>query len=181
MASTDPVQTSPPSIFRPRIREGMIVVRRPANGNDAAIFWTSTYFLPNGTNDAIDMDFLAFLIDLEVHFQYNPDLDEIQFQIPSPYQRTSLDPARPGANNVQSLRPEMGVVRTRSQWVAALGLMQISHLMRESGIEYVLRNGLVTSSVRHRVRPVAAAQFFIVRASDAEDSNQEWDDGSDQV
>lgn len=148
MASADP-----PSTFQ-----------RAAMKDDAAIFWAGNYFFPHGTNEAIGMDYPAFLADLEARFQYDPDLDEIQFQVPSPYRRIGLDPARPGANNIQNLQPQMGIVRTYNQWVAALGAMQTSHLIRESSIEYVLRNGMVTSSVCHRVRPVPAAQFFIVRA-----------------
>ncbi|CAG8908319.1 unnamed protein product [Penicillium egyptiacum] len=173
MASADPSYASPPSIFQPRIRDGMIVVRRPANRNDAAIFWARSYFFPNGTNEAIGMDYHAFLADLEVHFQYDPELDEIQFQVPSPYRRFGLDPAGPHVSNIQNFLPAVGIVRTYNEWVGALWAMQSSRLMRESNIEYVLRNGMVTTSVRHRVRPVAAAQFFIVRTSDAEDSNQD--------
>ncbi|KAJ6181113.1 hypothetical protein N7519_011574 [Penicillium mononematosum] len=181
MASPDPPYTSPPAIFQPRIRDGMIVVRRPATTNDATIFWAGNYFFPKGTNEAIGMDYPAFLADLEAHFQYNPELDEIQFHVPSPYRNIDLDPSRPRVRDIQSLQPTVGIVRTYNEWLAALWAMQSSRLMRVSNIEYVLRNGMVTSSVHHRIRPVAAAQFFIVRTSDAEDSNQEGDDNSGQV
>ncbi|CAI7613304.1 unnamed protein product [Penicillium glandicola] len=188
MASTDQIHTSLPSIFRPRVRDGMIVVRRSANIDETAIFWAGTYFFPRGTNEAIGMDYSAFLADLEAHLQYDPELDEIQFQVPSPYRRIPLDHSLHGTNNIQDLQPEIGIVRTYNQWLAALAAMQTSRLMRESNIEYVLRDG---------VQPVAAAQFFIVRIAgilspvnptktrvfvsddsilDAGDSNQEGDD-----
>lgn len=164
--ASDQIHTSLPSIFRPRVRDGMIVVRRSANINDTAIFWAGTYFFPRGTNEAIGMDYSAFLADLEAHLQYDPELDEIQFQVPSPYRRVPLDRSLHGTNNIQDLQPEIGTVRTYTQWLAALAAMQTSRLMRQSNIEYVLRDGLVTSSVRHMVQPVAAAQFFIVRIAD---------------
>ncbi|KAJ5816029.1 hypothetical protein N7447_008262 [Penicillium robsamsonii] len=163
MASDDPLCDSLPSIFRPRVRDGMIVVRRPANNNDTALFWVSTYFVLNGANEAVAMDYPAFLTDLEALLQYDPELDEIQFHVPSLYRRVPLDPTLRDTSNVQDLQPEVGIVRTYNQWLAALAAMQNSHLIRESSIEYVLRNGFVTSSVRHSVLPVAASQFFIVR------------------
>lgn len=165
MASADPPYTSPPSIFRPRIRDGMIVVRRPATTDNVAIFWAGSYFFPTRTNEAIGMDYPAFLADLETHLQYNPELDEIQFHVPSPYRNIDLDPSRPRVRNIRSLQPAVGIVRTYNEWLAALWAMQSSRLMRVSTIEFVLRNGMVTTSVRHMVRPVAAAQFFIVRTS----------------
>ncbi|KAJ5360752.1 hypothetical protein N7517_009943 [Penicillium concentricum] len=202
MASDDP-RDSQPTVFRPTVRDGMIVVRRPANNNDTAIFWAGTYFvLLNGANEAVAMDYPAFLADLEALLQYDPELDEIQFHIPSQYRRVPLAPDLRGTNNIQGLQPEVGIVRTYNQWLIALAAMQNSHLMRESSIECVLRNGLVTSSVRHSVPPVAAAQFFIVRIAgivssvppsdttvfvsdnyilDAEDWNQEGDDNSVQT
>ncbi|KAJ5519745.1 hypothetical protein N7463_000198 [Penicillium fimorum] len=201
MTSDDPLRDSPPSIFRPRVRDGMIVVRRPANNNDTAIFWAGTYFVLNGTNEAVAMDYPAFLADLEALLQYDPELDEIQFHVPSLYRRVPLDPVLHNTNNIQDLQPEVGIVRTYNQWLAALAAMQNSHLIRESSIEYVLRNGFVTSSVCHSVPPVAAAQFSIVRIagimssvpqthttafvsdnyiSDAEDPNQEEDDNRGQ-
>ncbi|KAJ5428697.1 hypothetical protein N7445_010151 [Penicillium cf. griseofulvum] len=76
-----------------------------------------------------------------------------------------MDSALPGGNNIQDIQPAIGVVRTYNQWLAALAAMQTSHLMGEMSIEYVLRDGLVTSSASHRVPPVAAAQFFIVRTA----------------
>ncbi|KAJ5950358.1 uncharacterized protein N7479_008771 [Penicillium vulpinum] len=199
MASTASLHGSPPSIFRPRVRDGMIVVRRPANRNETAIFWAGTYFFPTRTNESIGMDYSAFLADLEAHLQYDPELDEIQFHVPSAYRRVHFDPALSGTNSIQDLQPEIAVVRTYSQWLASLAAMQTSRLMRESNIECVLRNGLITGSVRHRVQPVAAAQFLIVRTAgimcpihptdtrafvsdnyvlDAEASNQEGDDNS---
>ncbi|KAJ5428698.1 hypothetical protein N7445_010152 [Penicillium cf. griseofulvum] len=85
MVPDDPHHDSPPSLFRPRVRNGMIVVRRPPNRDDTAIFWAGTYFFSNGTSGAIRMDYPAFLADLEAHLQYDPELDEIQFQVPTPY------------------------------------------------------------------------------------------------
>ncbi|KAJ5154908.1 uncharacterized protein N7500_010347 [Penicillium coprophilum] len=180
MASDDPLRDSPPSIFRPRVRDGMIVVRRPPNRNDTAIFWAGTYFVLNEANEAVAMDYPAFLADLEALLRYDPELDEILFHMPSSYRGIALDPALPEINSIQDLQPDVGIVRTYNQWLAALAAMQSSHLMQESSIESVLRNGLVTSSVRHSVPPVAAAQFFIVRIADVEDLNQEGENNSGQ-
>ncbi|KXG46410.1 uncharacterized protein PGRI_052660 [Penicillium griseofulvum] len=181
MASNNPLHDSPPPIFRPRVRDGMIVVRRPPNRDDTAIFWTGDYFFVSGRNRTVHMDYSAFLADLEAHLQFDPELDEIQFHVPPPYPRNSMNAALPGENNVQHTQPVMGTVRTYHEWLTALAAMQISHMMRALNIEYVLRDGSVTTSANQSFPPVAAAQFFIVRTAGVEHPNEERNDNSAQA
>lgn len=147
------------------IHDGMIVVRRPANNNETAIFWTSSYFLPIGSSEPTELDFEAFLRDLQTHLQYNPAHDHILFRLPTPYELFPLDPALPGVEIPREPEPVNYIVHDYYQWILALVAMQKSRLMQESDIEYVLRDGLVTTSFLHRTHPVAAVQFFLVRVS----------------
>ncbi|KAJ5793981.1 hypothetical protein N7457_000580 [Penicillium paradoxum] len=150
-------------VHLPPIHDGMIVVRRPANNNETAIFWTSNYFLPSGSSEPIAMNYESFLSDLRFHLQYDPAYDHILFHVPTPYELFPLDPALPGVEAPQDVLPVTCVVRGYGQWISALVVMQSSRLMQQSNIEHALRDGFVTTSVGRRTHPVAATQFFLIR------------------
>ncbi|KAJ5481598.1 hypothetical protein N7475_000410 [Penicillium sp. IBT 31633x] len=79
-----------------------------------AIFWASEYFLPNGASQPRDMNYEAFLDDLQAHMQYDSKHEETHFRVPVSFRHRPLDPALPGVREIQNVRPVTCIVTTAS-------------------------------------------------------------------